>query len=120
MILAYFLYSNRIHPVCTRGTATLWSLELDVCANEGPGWSRGPAPIALFERARIAFEALPTRVEAEGRLLRMMIHCYRTRSNRASCLRGSDIGAEEKTRAGWFRRLHGHFPEAARKTPIWW
>ena len=50
----------------------------------------------------------------------MMIYCYRTESNRESCLRSSAIGAEEKTRAGWFRRVHKHFPNAARKTPYWW
>ena len=120
MMVGYFLYGNHLYPVCDGKIATLWSWELGVCANEGPGWSEGPAPIALFERARVAFESREARDEAEGRLLRMMIHCYRTRSNRESCLRGSEIGAEKKTRAGWFRRLHRHFPEVARKTPIWW
>ena len=120
MTVGYFLYSNHIYPVCNHDNATLWSRELGVCANEGPGWSRGPAPIGMFERARAIFEGRPTRDEAEGRLLRMMIHCFHTRSNRKSCLRGSEIGAEAKTRAGWFRRLHRHFPKAARKTPIWW
>ena len=120
MTVGYFLYSNHIYPVCDQDNATLWSWELGVCTNEGLGWSQGPAPIGMFERARAAFEDRPTRAEAEGRLLRMMIHCYRTRSNRASCLRGSEIGAEEKARAGWFRKLHKHFPEIARKTPIWW
>ena len=120
MTVGYFLYANHLYPICDEGTATLWSRELGVCTNGGPGWSRGPAPIGMFEGARVAFEDQEARHEAEGRLLRMMIHCYRTRLNRKSCLRGSEIGAEEKARAGWFRRLHGHFPEVARKTPIWW
>ena len=120
MHVGHFLYSNDIYPVCERRTATLWSRELDVCTNTDPGWSRGAAPIVLFERARIAFEGRRTRAGAEGRLLRMMIHCYRGKSDRRACLRGSRIGADEKTRAGWFRRLHAHFPEIARNTPHWW
>ena len=100
MTVGYFLYSNHIYPVCDPENVTLWSRELGPCTNEGPGWSRGPAPIGMFGRARSAFEDRPTRAEAEGRLLRMMIHCYRTRSNRVSYLRGSEIGTEEKTRAG--------------------
>ena len=120
MTVGYFLYSKHIYPVCEPETATLWSRELDYCTNEGPGWSRGEAPIGMFERARIMFEGRRTRAEAEGRLLRMMIYCYRSESNRESCLRGSEVGAEEKTRAGWFRRLHKHFPKVARKTPYWW
>ena len=100
MTVGYFLYSNHIDPVCDRENATFWSRELGVCTNEDPGWSRGPAPIGMFERARVAFEDRPTRAEAEGRLLRMMIHCYRTRSNRASCLRGSGIGARRRPAPG--------------------
>ena len=120
MTVGYFLYSRHLHPVCEHDDATLWSRELGHCTNEGPGWSEGEAPIGMFERARITFEDRDTRAEAEGRLLRMMIYCYRSESNRESCLRGSGIGAEKKTRAGWFRRLHEHFPKAARKTPYWW
>ena len=119
MTVGYFLYSKHIHPVCEHET-TLWSRELDHCTNEGPGWSRGEAPIDMFERARAMFERRRTRSDAEGRLLRMMIYCYRSETNRASCLRGSGTGAERKVRAGWFRRLHAHFPKSARKTPYWW
>ena len=120
MTVGYFLYSKHIYPVCEQETATLWSHELDYCTNEGPGWNQRLAPISMFERARTMFESRHTRAEAEGRLLRMMIYCYRSDSNRESCLRGSEIGAERKTRTGWFRRLHEHFPKAARKTPYWW
>ena len=120
MTVGYFIYSKRIHPVCEHDIATLWSSELDHCTNDGPGWSEGEAPIAMLERARTAFAGRPARSEAEGRLLRMMIYCYRSETNREACLRGSEIGAERATRAGWFRRLHRHFPEAAGKTPYWW
>ena len=120
MKVGRFLYGNHIYPVCERENATLWSRELGSCTNDGPGRRRGPAPMALFERARIAFDGRRTRVAAEGRLLRMMVHCYRTERDRESCLRESRIGEDEQTRAGWFRRLHEHFPESARKTPRWW
>lgn len=119
MTLAYFIYSRHLFPLCD-AKKTLWSEELGGCQTAGAGWVWGDSPIVLFERALKSFEQRPTRTDAEARLLRMMIYCFRTTPNRDSCLRGSSVGSDKETRAGWFRRLHKHFPEAANETPYWY
>ena len=117
--VAYFIYSKGLFPWCV-AEGSLWSMELGACTNDGAGWAWGNAPISMFERARTIFEQRSIRTEAEARLLRMMIYCFRTESNRTSCLRGSRVGSDRRARAGWFRRLHEHFPEAAKETPHWY
>ena len=44
-----FGYGNHIPPCASGRTPLSWSWELDDCTDEGPGWSRGPAPLALVQ-----------------------------------------------------------------------
>ena len=125
MNVGNFLYAGPFFPVCTAEAEpldgdTLWSRKLGACKRHGYAGNADAAPIALFDRARAAFQTRESRADAEARLLRTMIHCYRGRQNHKSCVRKSTIGTERRTRARWFFTLHRYFPEAAEKTPYWY
>ena len=120
MTVGYFIYRERLFPACHEDDATLWSRELGTCRRTDSVQRPSAVPIELLERARDMFAQRETRAESEARVLRTMIYCFQSTPNRRKCVRDSGVGAEKKTRAGWFARLHRHFPEAAARTPHWY
>ncbi len=113
--LGYFLYANRLYFGCL--TETLWESHLGGCPVETKDMI---VPIELFSKALAILTKRSMRSKEEGRLLRIMIFCYKSFENIHHCTRNKTEDYPMDTRLKWFLRLHRYFPEDAARTPYWY
>lgn len=118
--IGYFLYSQHRFPGCFG--ITLWEKKIGLCKEDPAegnveGYLR---PINMFSKALKLYSALPSRTYSEARLLRILIYCFKSYTNRAACLRGPIQQFPQSIRRGYFQRLHKFFPIVAKRTPYWY
>lgn len=109
--LGYFRYSKQLWFNCDY-RETLWARTLSAygCKNL-PATSKKPlAPIEMFSQALSHYKEQPMRTAEEASLLRIMIYCFKGRTNASNCTFGDTENYPESARKGYFDRLIKEFP----------